>query len=462
MRYRYRRRRSATGSGKLAYPVAAFLIVFSVIVQAMSVIIPVLCLAGCAVGIYYLSRHISQRKAEKEALYRELQVPEPKLALHQAKRPGEHGSPEEIRVYEALKQFLSAYDTYLCAVEKLHWMHKRCEAQSKLEMETDFSEEQFQTQERAIKLEERHCCEKALSSPEAFYPGRPRKFFDNLSRHLVAVEDPLVSHFLCGIPVYTVRGSCAEMVYFTPWYLLFFDRNNLSFTIEDYESLCFEAETFTVKKDDSFCVNDEIAFQVWEHQRKDGGPDLRYRDNTCTTYLYRGRATFSCRNHTWSMDFPNKSSVENLEKSLREFLNAKPLPPLKRIGEKAVSMPQKSQTPASFVKTAEPSVEPLKIMEDRSPPVLEVSEGVSLGKTSARIYTPQELAEEYRRLLSPGAILHHRTLGAGILTRMEPDKGYLYVRFGDEEKKFLYPKAIQQGYFTMVEPLQETSIEPNI
>ena len=125
-------------------------------------------------------------------------------------------------------------------------------------------------------------------------------------------------------------------------------------------------------------------------------------------------------------------------------------------------MPQKSQTPASFVKTVEPSVEPLKIMEDRSPPVLKVSEGVSLGKTSARIYTPQELAEEYRRLLSPGAILHHRTLGAGILTRMEPDKGYLYVRFGDEEKKFLYPKAIQQGYFTMVEPLQETSIEPNI
>ncbi len=482
MRYRYNRRRPSTGGSKLAYPVVAFLFVFAVIVQAASVIIPALCLIGCAVGIYYLANHFSQMKAEKEELYKILQIPEPKPVSRQAKKPGDHASAEEIRLYEALNRFLPQYDVYLCAVDKLYWMRKRCEAQRKLEMEADFSQEQFQEQEKIVRLEEKRCCKNCLDSPEAFYPQRPGNLFDDLSKHLVSVEDPLISHFFTGIPIYTVRGSHAEKVCFTPWYLLFFDSKNLSFTIEDYESLSFETETSTVKKTGSFNKDDEIAYQVWEHERKDGGPDLRYRENSCTTYLYRGKASFSCKSYQWSIDFPNKSSMEKLGKSLRNFLAAKPLPVLKKESEKQNSepekhtarllpvqtekkSPEKPQTCTNFVKAEEKLTEIPEVGKEKLSSAKEIMEEVAdsrvslptvpVLKPSQRIYTAQELADEYQKLLSPGVILRHRTLGAGVLTRIEKSKGYMYVRFGSEEKRFLYPKALQQGYFTMIEPLQE-------
>ena len=64
----------------------------------------------------------------------------------------------------------------------------------------------------------------------------------------------------------------------------------------------------------------------------------------------------------------------------------------------------------------------------------------------------EELAREYRRLLSPGVILRHRRLGEGVLSRIE--NGYLYVRFHEEEKEkqFQYPQSVQNGYFTMIVP----------
>ena len=71
---------------------------------------------------------------------------------------------------------------------------------------------------------------------------------------------------------------------------------------------------------------------------------------------------------------------------------------------------------------------------------------------SQKVYSPEELAREYRRLLSPGVILRHRRLGEGVLRRIE--NGYLYVRFHEEEKEkqFQYPQSVQNGYFTMIVP----------
>lgn len=436
----------------------AALIAFSVLIQVLYVLGLALLVIGCGVCIYCIIQHFSQKKTEKESLNEILQIPEPKPVFQHAKAPRTNAPPEEIRIYEALKRFLPFYDTYLAAVEKRNWMRSRREAQIKLEMKIDFSDEQFCEQEKIVELEEKRCREKALPSPDAFYPERPKNIFENFSKNLVPPKDSLISHFFTGIPIYTIRESHTEFVFFTPWYLLFFDQKNCLLTIEDYESLCFKTETSVVKKTGNFKTDDEIAYKTWEHERKDGGPDLRYRENSCTTYLYRGKISFSCKAHKWSQDFPNKSSMEFFEKSLKMFLESKPLPVLKNKSEKTNTL-EKAKLSEKTANVKDQAAEPLAKQEDNFFLKHEIAQDVidkrlsstPLFQPTRRVYTAQELAEEYRNLLAPGVIICHRILGEGILTRIEESKGYLYVRFGSEEKKFLYPKSIQQGYFTMIQ-----------
>ena len=100
--------------------------------------------------------------------------------------------------------------------------------------------------------------------------------------------------------------------------------------------------------------------------------------------------------------------------------------------------------------------EPLQItfqeMEERSKREIQESPPATVESVPQKVYSPEELAREYRRLLSPGVILRHRRLGEGVLSRIE--NGYLYVRFHEEEKEkqFQYPQSVQNGYFTMIVP----------
>lgn len=91
-------------------------------------------------------------------------------------------------------------------------------------------------------------------------------------------------------------------------------------------------------------------------------------------------------------------------------------------------------------------------MEERSKREIQESPPATVESVPQKVYSPEELAREYRRLLSPGVILRHRRLGEGVLSRIE--NGYLYVRFHEEEKEkqFQYPQSVQNGYFTMIVP----------
>ena len=44
----------------------------------------------------------------------------------------------------------------------------------------------------------------------------------------------------------------------------------------------------TVPRNGSYSSTDEIAYTRWQYEKLNGGPDLRYKDNPSTTYIYRG------------------------------------------------------------------------------------------------------------------------------------------------------------------------------
>lgn len=614
-------RRSGGGNGAFV-GLFVFLFVVSLAVKALQVLLPVICILAAAFGIYFLYQRFSDQNQKEQALLKILERPEPRPQVHRAKVPDQKASNEEIRVFEALNAFLPAYDAYLYERKRLDWMKQRMEAQSKLGCTLDISETQLKEQERTIKAAATRCRMQGLEEPVRGYQ-RPMELFWKLTGPLAPTKDPMLMLFFKTLPVYALVQQGQEVVYFTPWYLLFFDREAMSLTIEDYEALKVETKIETVVRD-QYQADDEVVRRSWQYERKDGGPDRRYRDNPCTTWVYRGKVLLSCNGLCWQLDFSNKTKAEAYAGAVKAFLEAEPVyfgtkdpekewkvPSLNReirqpgdheivadvknsrpensaqsfpaeademgnpernrernpkhklvfslssleerflVKEETPLLPedhnmgfsaiaerkklvfllncyaecrraaeeakkeaekeaekrrcaeerkrkkqqeeaekkrlaeeeQKRQEEAKEKRLAEEEkrrrqraeaaqkfgagrrrtegqgleeAEPLQItlqeMEERTRRESSEQPLTAAEPVPQKVYSPEELAREYRRLLSPGVILRHRRLGEGVLSRIE--NGYLYVRFHEEEKEkqFQYPQSVQNGYFTMIVP----------
>ena len=612
-----------TGGGNGAFVgLFVFLFVVSLAVKALQVLLPVICILAAAFGIYFLYQRFSDQNQKEQALLEILECPEPRPQVHRAKVPDQKASNEEIRVFEALNAFLPAYDAYLYERKRLDWMKQRMEAQSKLGCTLDISETQLKEQERTIKAAATRCRMQGLEEPVRGYQ-RPMELFWKLTGPLEPTKDPMLMLFFKTLPVYALVQQGQEVVYFTPWYLLFFDRDAISLTIVDYKALKVETKIETVVRD-QYQSDDEVVRRSWQYERKDGGPDRRYRDNPCTTWVYRGKVLLSCNGLCWQLDFPNKTKAEAYAGAVKAFLEAEPVyfgtkdpekewkvPSLNReirqpgdheivadvknsrpensaqsfpaeademgnpernrernpkhklvfslssleerflVKEETPLLPedhnmgfsaiaerkklvfllncyaecrraaeeakkeaekeaekrrcaeerkrkkqqeeaekkrlaeeeQKRQEEAKEKRLAEEEkrrrqraeaaqkfgagrrrtegqgleeAEPLQItlqeMEERTRRESSEQPLTAAEPVPQKVYSPEELAREYRRLLSPGVILRHRRLGEGVLSRIE--NGYLYVRFHEEEKEkqFQYPQSVQNGYFTMIVP----------
>ncbi len=614
-------RRSGGGNGAFV-GLFVFLFVVSLAVKALQVLLPVICILAAAFGIYFLYQRFSDQNQKEQALLKILECPEPRPQVHRAKVPDQKASNEEIRLFEALNAFLPAYDAYLYEQKRLDWMKQRMEAQSKLGRTLDISETQLKEQERTIKAAATRCRMQGLEEPVRGYQ-RPMELFWKLTGPLAPTKDPMLMLFFKTLPVYALVQQGQEVVYFTPWYLLFFDRDAISLTIVDYKALKVETKIETVVRD-QYQSDDEVVRRSWQYERKDGGPDRRYRDNPCTTWVYRGKVLLSCNGLCWQLDFSNKTKAEAYAGAVKAFLEAEPVyfgtkdpekewkvPSLNReirqpgdheivadvknsrpensaqsfpaeademgnpernrernpkhklvfslssleerflVKEETPLLPedhnmgfsaiaerkklvfllncyaecrraaeeakkeaekeaekrrcaeerkrkkqqeeaekkrlaeeeQKRQEEAKEKRLAEEEkrrrqraeaaqkfgagrrrtegqgleeAEPLQItlqeMEERTRRESSEQPLTAAEPVPQKVYSPEELAREYRRLLSPGVILRHRRLGEGVLSRIE--NGYLYVRFHEEEKEkqFQYPQSVQNGYFTMIVP----------
>lgn len=599
-----------------------FLFVVSLAVKALQVLLPVICILAAAFGIYFLYQRFSDQNQKEQALLKILECPEPRPQVHRAKVLDQKASNEEIRLFEALNAFLPAYDAYLYERKRLDWMKQRMEAQSKLGCTLDISETQLKEQERTIKAAATRCRMQGLEEPVRGYQ-RPMELFWKLTGPLAPTKDPMLTLFFKTLPVYALVQQGQEAVYLTPWYLLFFDRDAISLTIVDYKALKVETKIETVVRD-QYQSDDEVVRRSWQYERKDGGPDRRYRDNPCTTWVYRGKVLLSCNGLCWQLDFSNKTKAEAYAGAVKAFLEAEPVyfgtkdpekewkvPSLNReirqpgdheivadvknsrpensaqsfpaeademgnpernrernpkhklvfslssleerflVKEETPLLPEdhnmgfsaiaerkklvfllncyaecrraaeeakkeaekeaekrrcaeerkrkKQQEEAEKKRLAEEEqkrqeeakekrlteeekrrrqraeaaqkfgagrrrtegqgleeAEPLQItfqeMEERTRRESSEQPLTAAEPVPQKVYSPEELAREYRRLLSPGVILRHRRLGEGVLSRIE--NGYLYVRFHEEEKEkqFQYPQSVQNGYFTMIVP----------
>lgn len=315
-------RRSGGGNGAFV-GLFVFLFVVSLAVKALQVLLPVICILAAAFGIYFLYQRFSDQNQKEQALLKILERPEPRPQVHRAKVPDQKASNEEIRVFEALNAFLPAYDAYLYERKRLDWMKQRMEAQSKLGCTLDISETQLKEQERTIKAAATRCRMQGLEEPGRGYQ-RPMELFWKLTGPLAPTKDPMLMLFFKTLPVYALVQQGQEVVYFTPWYLLFFDRDAISLTIVDYEALKVETKIETVVRD-QYQSDDEVVRRSWQYERKDGGPDRRYRDNPCTTWVYRGKVLLSCNGLCWQLDFSNKTKAEAYAGAVKAFLEAEPV-----------------------------------------------------------------------------------------------------------------------------------------
>lgn len=221
--------------------------------------------------------------------------------------------------------------------------------------------------------------------------------------------------FLQDIPKAFYSGFQKNEYIFTPLFVLKYDSASMRFEIIEYKNLITWIDIDTELRENNWSTSDEIAVVDWDYERKDGGPDLRYKNNCRQTYVYRGTVYLQFDSCDIEFDFPNKTLAEKFQAEVQHFLRLTQISPYSDDIRKLLN----GDTTYFIQKISSKSVDEKEYEEDLSP-----------------------------GMIKEGLMVVHITFGKGKITNV--NSRYMTVEFDNYgSKKFKYPDAIQQDYFRL-------------
>lgn len=420
-RQRYPSHHPNSKTAGVALPV--LLLTFGLLLQALQIILPLLLLAGLAALIYVIYTKYTAKRSIKEEMRLFLQLPEEVPKPRTVGKGNPQASNEEARIHKAFCDYVQAYNQYQQAESHFQWLQKKHSYQIELHCsDTVVSDEELQKAEEDKNARFAALDTFALSRPQTSEPSQENAaLFHSLTEPMKSIsDDPFLGPFFKKIPVFCTQDGQTPQLFFTPWYALGYDADTNRFSLEHYTAVTVRSEITTVPLDGRLGPKDEIAETHWRYEKKDGGQDLRYKDNPMYIDIYKGEVIFSGAQAESRVAFPNKRQTEEYLSHAKAFLAL--------AADGAAKLPTASVEKPS-VESAQRTVAPQAKKRQKAAAVPE---------------TPQNEPQLFPEL-QPGAVLHHKTFGVGILTSIT--ETMMSVRFGGYEKKFLYPQAIQEGYF---------------
>ena len=419
---------------------------FALLLRLFLILIPVVIVLGIIYGIYDSVRQSKEEKnrkeQEKERDIAWLGLPEPSYKGMQ--KPTYSSSPKELeRVGSDYCKYLETLDNINQVKKHIEWINETDRINKKYELngeidcisELDKAEKELHSEEKkkeALKYRStfvfNHHVEEIKNSYNRFINAL------NAAQNKLEHEDSYILGYFekkNTISTSTMWGN--DYYICTPWYVFALERKTFTtLNIIKYEDYSIN-HWFDEEEVSYASYFDDIARVKYEHEKKNGGPDLRYANNKKTTYVYRGRVGLSSQGKTIG-EYDIILYFSNKEKT-NEFINA----------WKAYVVCLKKRDNSAIVKAVldnkYSSLEEYLIAKEKKRKTTN-----SQKIERKRIKQPKE-SKTPADILKPGKTIIHKTFGPGSIVKIE--SGYLIVKYEDKERKFKYPEAIQRGYFVL-------------
>lgn len=345
----------------------------------------------------------------------------PPVALKRSVSQKTDGYPETERIRQKFEEFVKEEDVLLGKEAYLNWLAKKSAIQRELgiaiESQQELNARMIETRTEIEVLEE------ILRGYELDWykfswmkkDGKYDTAFGILRSNLRASSnDESLNRFLKNVPKMFYSEFRDFEYIFTPQFVLKYYRIPMQFKVIKYSDISVSSYISTIRKEGAWNEYDEIAATHWEYERKDGGPDLRYKDNRSWTYVYKGSVHLEIDFDDIEFNFPNKTRAENYEKKVQDFLNLTQKKPYCDDIEKVL-----------YRNLQETSIEDAKTYEE-----------------SVKQISPD--------IIKPGLAVIHSVFGEGKINSISGK--YMTVSFNIcGNKKFKYPNAIQEGFFALDE-----------
>ena len=425
--------------------VSAVIGLFALILRLFLILIPVVIVIVIIYGIY---DSIKQRRVEEERKEQEkkndlawLKLPEP--SHKGAQMPTYSSSPKELeRIGSDYCEYLKTLDNINHIKKHIDWITKTDNINKKYELsseidcrsELDKANSELRNEEKKLtKLKYRNNIRFNVRTEEIENKYNRLITALNTAQNKLKHEDSDVLGFFDKrntISTSTVWGS--DFFICAPWYVFTIESKTFkTLNIVKYTDLTLN-HWFNEEEVNYALYSDDIARVKYEHEKKNGGPDLRYANNKKTTYVYRGHVGISLKGKTAGeydiiLNFPNKGKTN-------EFINSW------KAYEECLKKRDNSAIIKAVLDNKYNSIDEYFNEKDRKR---------KINTQKAKEESVKQVKEHINptEVLKPGKIIVHKTFGPGTIIKIE--SGYLIVKFGDKERKFVYPEAIQKGYFSL-------------
>lgn len=261
---------------------------------------------------------------EKQRLRTIADAPEPAPKLYTIPQKVSGRQYELLRLTEKYMAYVTAENKCISASARLHWLEEKEHAQVLLGL----SEEQRIEHDKIIaardaseqaEKEKRDACWTGWNlEPNTGFLQESEKYRVFCSIMKDDLPEPTRS-FFSKTNVGALYLSNGKYLICTFWYPILFDETANSFSILTYNKISTKRD-YRLEQVDGYGYGEDVKERHWYHEKKNGGPDLRYNDNPSWATVYRGIAIITCDGWTRKIEYPNRKEADNTLESIKAFI----------------------------------------------------------------------------------------------------------------------------------------------
>lgn len=284
------------------------------------------------VSIFILYRLLKTFTEKQEAAEKEkrrlrsiAEAPEPAPKLYPVPQNDSSRQYEFLRLTEQYISYVTAENSRMTTSARLQWLKEKEHAQVMLGLpaEQRVGDNTIATaKDEAAQAEQsaRTACWTGWKLvPTADFTQEQEKFRAICRVMNDKLPEP-ASGFFAKTNIGALYLSNGKYLICTFWYPVLYDETANSFTILAYNKISTKRD-YRLDHVDGYGYGEDVAEQHWYHEKKNGGPDLRYNDNPTWVTVYRGIAAITCDGLTRKIEYPNRKAADAALEAVKSYID---------------------------------------------------------------------------------------------------------------------------------------------
>ena len=261
---------------------------------------------------------------EKQRLRSIAEAPEPAPKLYTVPQKVSGRQYELMRLTEQYIAYVTAENKRITASARLQWLEEKEHAQVLLGLPAEQRIEHNKItaarddSAQAEKEKKAACWTGRNLLPDTGFTQENEKYRAVCSSMKDELPEPARS-FFSKTNVGVLYLSNGKYLICTFWYPILFDETANSFSIITYNKISTKRD-YRLEQVDGYGYGEDVKERHWYHEKKNGGPDLRYNDNPSWATVYRGIAVIACDGLTRKIEYPNRKEADITLESIKAFI----------------------------------------------------------------------------------------------------------------------------------------------